>query len=105
MALVLAGCGPDASQVTLCERVMRVVMLDGEWADVIKVRDMDAPERGIELTYRAKKSNGPGRKFYCLFAATGFGPDRLKITGVIRPDGTHLGPFSMRYLKMKLNLP
>ncbi len=104
VALLAAACGPDAAQVDLCERVLRVVMPGGDQAVVIGHRDMDAPEKGIELTYRPEKSSGATHKFRCLYAATGFGPDRLQISGIVRPDGTHLGTLSLRYLRMKLNL-
>jgi hypothetical protein len=83
---------------------MRLVMPDGDDATVLDQADLERPESGIVLTYRPKADKTGSRKFRCLFADGGFGPDRLRVTAIVRPDGSHLGPLSLRYLRMKLNL-
>ncbi len=103
--LVLASCGPDTGQITLCEQVVYQLIGPGDSLDIVEWLDDAHGPHTITAIYRKRGGTGEKRRLVCQFAGGGIGERRLELTGVLFDDRRTLSRVSFAYLKLQLGLP
>lgn len=100
LLLVLAGCGPDAEQSHLCQRL--ATAFAGLDHRVLAVEELEGDRPVLRVRYRAE---GAERWHLCRFASGGFDQGRLILESVESDRDGHLSAVQLGLLKVWLGLP
>lgn len=104
LALTAAGCGPDAGQMQICERVLLALVDEPASVRVLERRSGEAHAVVIDFTQAVPEGPAQQGRIACGFAGGRFDDGRLTLDSVETGELGRLTGLSLAVLKRRLSL-